>query len=268
MITAYPLQTSMIEYVATNNPCLIEGYPLTIEIDPTRGGAIVSYKFTPTNRTIHNQIYLGEQWIVYAVALDIVPPATYLDEPTPTNWWPGYSINTMIEPQLLNSTTYVKYISLEYPVGPHRVKLTKIIKYYMGKPYIDIYYRFTNTDQKPVKIDLTSSWGRPVSFSILLGSRFGGDNKDDHQVYGLINKRVVERTYYSSWGAGEKPDTAPGKIAFIALFSSRKDYGNYGEALILIPFDETINETYGVWFEINGMNVQGVEESTTIRLEL
>ncbi len=247
----------------------LKGYPLTLILDVDNGACIRSASFNPIGVDINSSIYMGRGILLNDLMIDIIPPAVFPDENVPSDWWPGYSVNQHVDPGIVNDTVYTETITVSYPVSIHRVSLSKYIIFHRNKPYVDLIYRFTNHEDKPVIFDLSKQWLRPVSFGLTLSSRFGGDPDDDYQVYGLTNGSIVYHQYFSSWGVNNgKPDTANASIKFIALFSGPDDYRDYGETIILIPIGDTIKHTYAVWFEINGLGVNGVKPSLTIRLEM
>ncbi len=257
------LQAEPVEYY------ILTGYPLTVTIDESNGACIGSAIFNPANASISSSVYLGAGMLVKDIMIDIIPPAVYIGEKPPNNWWPGYSIKQPVDIDTVNETVYTKTIMVSYPVSNHRVSLDKYIIFHKDKPYIDLIYEFVNHESKPVELNLASQWFRPVSFGLTLSSQFGGDPDDDYQVYGIMNGSVVIHKYFSSWGVDKgRPDIANASISFIGLFSGPNDYKDYGEAVILIPSHDTIGKTYSVWFEINGLNVAGVKPSVTIRLEM
>ncbi len=254
-------------YSQTGEEYVVKGLALTIGLDTANGGAIKYFKFNPTDQMITSSLYLGGGYIVDTVFTDIIPPPVFPDEPMPKDWWPGESINKYAKIELVNKTVYRRTISIEYPIGRHKVELGKYITFYYDKPYIDILYVFKNLEEQPVTINLSTQWLRPISIGLTLDSKFGGDPEDDIQVYGLTTGEVTIYTFYSSWSSpGQKPDVHEGSIGFIGLFSSRNDYNKTPYTIILIPLGETVRETYGVWFETPGLGVGPV--STMIRLEM
>ncbi len=63
------------------------------------------------------------------------------------------------------------------------------------------------------------------------------------------------------------PETHEGMIAYIALTSAPKEYG-VGEGIVVKPLNNTVNYTYGVWFEQAGYGVKNATPSSIIRLEM
>ncbi len=263
VIIITPLTTNM----QNNTQYIINEKMLSIILDGGNGASIQQVVFKPTNTSITSRLYLGKGYTIYTVYTEVIPPAIFEEEKLPKDWWPGETINKHVIFTEVNKTVYTRTISVEYPIGRHKVVLEKYIKSYYGKPYIDLIYIFKNYEEQEVELNLSQDWLRPVSFGLILDSRFGGDHDDDIQVYGLDNGEVIVYTAYSSWETpGAKPEVHPGSIKFIALFSSQDDYRSGIYALILQPLGDTIKYTYGVWFETPGIGVGPV--STMIRLEM
>ncbi len=89
--------------------------------------------------------------IVDAVALDIVPPATYLDESTPTEWWPGYSITD--RKRLYMTNQHIDSMTITIVInepGIRKIALNDTQKVTIDNKYE---YNITSLNEKPVTYD-------------------------------------------------------------------------------------------------------------------
>ncbi|OYT37730.1 MAG: hypothetical protein B6U89_06915, partial [Desulfurococcales archaeon ex4484_58] len=241
---------------------IVENYLTKIILDKSNGGIVKSYIYG--NYKVSNLRYLAPGTIAPSILYEIIPPLTSTGTPPPV-WWPGEVFGKKIVFNVVEENYYRLKINASFKISSvYEVELNKIYTFYYDRPYFDIEYRFINREDKTLKIDLSSIWNRRTSFSIEIATSFAGDADDDYQIYGTTEGKTVIRQGYSSPG---EADIVEGKIAYIAMASSHNDY-RIPQAIIVIPLEDTINETLGVWFEQAGLGLEGVPVSSVVRLEI
>lgn len=252
-----------LEYSEALNTLIVQTYFTGISIDLRYGGIIKSYKYNYYNIEISNSRYFGPGTIYEALYYEIIPSVTPVTGMS-TIIWPGEIFRHKASYQIIEDKPYESLILVKTRISDvYNVYLIKKYRFYYDKPYFDIDYIFINDENIELKMDLSQAWLRATSFSIELASSFGGDAEDDFQICGTIDGNIIVHQDYSP---GEIINLQ-GKVKFIALISHSNDY-IIPQGIILIPLDNTIKNTFGVWYEIAGQGLIGVPHSSIIRLEM
>lgn len=235
----------------------ISNYFVNVSIDLRNGGIIKSYKYgnTEITSTRYFETYMIRDCIFY----EITPPVAHLEP-----WWPGSAFGRVAKLERFEKGIYRSIIEVSYDLYSPDVVLIKKYVFYFDKPWFDIEYVFTNRGQTPVNIDLSSplyGWNRPVSFGVEISSSFAGTYANDVKI--VSTKRAL------IGGVARFPNLtiADGEVKYVGLLSGVDDYP-IPQGIIVIVMNETINETYSVWFEISGSRVRDAPLSNVIRIEM
>jgi hypothetical protein len=257
-----------VRHVSINNVFSVKTYLVTYYFDQEHGGLLKQYTSNLYKRNITVSRYgLFINKSINALLYEIIPPPTTTGT-LPRNWWPGILLRTSITYRVINKSIYKLTVKYKGFFSKYDLSLYKTIIFYYDKPYYIVEYKFINKGDKTLYFDLMSNWHRPVSFSIEIASAYHGSSLNDLQIYGLTSGDVIVHQGYSSWGTpNHMPEIHEGSIAYISLTSAPKEY-SVGEGIIVKPLNNTINYTYGVWFEQAGYGVKNATPSSIIRLEM